>query len=70
MTKPIIQRFRKARGWTRARLAGELGVDYSTICRWENGRVVPGRHVHLALERLAEIHPEKPVASATPEVAE
>jgi transcriptional regulator with XRE-family HTH domain len=44
---PILTKYRKAKGATLLEMGKALGVDKSTLMRWEHGRVPP--------ERLAEI---------------
>ena len=41
LTSYEIKSFRKAIGWTKTRLAEELGVNEKTIRRWENGELQP-----------------------------
>lgn len=36
-----IRSVRTARGWTQAELAMKLGVNTSTVCRWESGATAP-----------------------------
>lgn len=36
-----IRRFREADGITQAQLATELGIDKSTLSKWESGSPVP-----------------------------
>lgn len=58
MNAPLdIKAFRKARRWTKVRLADELGVDVSTVWRWENGKVPKKGPVVKAIERLADQYP-------------
>lgn len=57
MLTPIdVETFRTTRRWTRSRLAEELGVDTSTVWRWENGKRM-SRPVIIALEKLSEQYP-------------
>ena len=50
-----FREWRKARGWTQARTAEEMGVSRDTVIRWENeGLCRNGRLVELACERLAQ----------------
>ena len=46
-----IRQFREAQGWSQEDLAVKVGADRSSICRYENGRVIPN-NFHLV--RLAE----------------
>ena len=36
-----IKRARENSGWTQAHLAEQLGVDDTTLSKWESGHVVP-----------------------------
>lgn len=47
-----IKALRDRLGWTQEQMARELGVSWTTVNRWENGRVKPSRLAVLALERL------------------
>lgn len=41
---PLAQRLkgeRKARGWSQARMGGEIGSSQSRVCDWENGHHEP-----------------------------
>lgn len=44
-----IKQLRVRLGWTQERLAHELGVSWTTVNRWENGKAKPSP---LAEERL------------------
>lgn len=58
MRNPIdITGFRKERGWTQGRLAGELGVDVSTVWRWEHWGMPKKGPIMKAIERLADQYP-------------
>jgi ribosome-binding protein aMBF1 (putative translation factor) len=37
----LIATAREARGWSRARLADEMGVTESSVRSWESGRYLP-----------------------------
>lgn len=52
-----LKAFRKERGWTQERLANELGVDKSTVWRWENDQVQLRGYVAKAIERLGVEYP-------------
>lgn len=52
-----IIEFRAARKWSQERLADELGVNVSTIWRWENGKTPASGPVVKAIERLVEQYP-------------
>lgn len=42
-TKHPLERYRKRKKLSRGALADEIGVDRTTIWRWENGTRVPDR---------------------------
>ena len=50
---PIIRTWRRRVGLTQEGLAQALSLSFSTVSRWENGRVKPSRLAWRALERLA-----------------
>lgn len=52
-----IRSFRKARKWSQQRLAEELGVNTSTVWRWEKDGAGVNGVVEQAILRLAEKHP-------------
>ena len=37
----LIKQYREARGLSQLQLAKRLGVDNSTVCSWESGRINP-----------------------------
>lgn len=45
------QLWRKS-GWTRARIARELGVNYTSVYRWESGETTPEASKLLLLAQL------------------
>ncbi len=47
-----IQRARLARLWKQKELAAAVGVEPTTVSRWETGEQAPGR---LTLRRLADV---------------
>lgn len=49
----LVRAIRRARGLTQERLAQVLGVTFSTVNGWENGRHRPIPALVAALERLA-----------------
>jgi len=55
-THPIAQ-YRRARGWTQAQLAAELGVHRNTVAGWENGR----RPYPIHVPKLAQAFAIAPV---------
>lgn len=57
MTKRVnwakrLQAIRKAREWTQADLAREVGVHISTVSKWEQGLMVPHKVWRKAIEGL------------------
>ena len=52
----IIRVFRLRVGLTLEGLAQALGISFSTVSRWENGRMKPGRLAWQALSQLASQH--------------
>lgn len=48
--------YRLAKGWARPSLAAELGVDPSTLARWERGKREPKRGYAVSVERLLARH--------------
>lgn len=52
-----IRKFRIERRWTQEKLASELGVNTSTVWRWENENKTIKGIVTQAIERLAEKYP-------------
>ena len=54
MDTNIFKRFRSRYGLTRKRLADDLGINQSTLFRWEDGRTKPPEKiVILALQTVA-----------------
>lgn len=51
----LIKR-RKALGLTQESLAHELGVERTTVARWETGATMPGLWVHRRLAEVLKIH--------------
>ncbi|HUW12480.1 MAG TPA: helix-turn-helix domain-containing protein [Anaerolineae bacterium] len=49
-----IKDLRTRLGLTRAGFAERLGVGYSTVCLWEQGRTKPDRRNAAALQRLSD----------------
>ena len=47
-----IRLARRAKGWTQAELAAELGVVVGTVYRWEADRVTPPRRSEIALRQV------------------
>lgn len=53
MNEPLnVRTVRKALRLTQPELARQVGVDVSTVWRWENGFAKPGGPVRALLERL------------------
>lgn len=52
----LIKRLRKSRKWSQTNLSEILGVDPTTISRWERGRDTPS----LAFQKLLKCHTAKP----------
>ncbi|MBI5885152.1 MAG: helix-turn-helix domain-containing protein [Deltaproteobacteria bacterium] len=50
-----IRRLRLSLGWPQETLARELGVSFSTVNRWENGKAVPSPMAKKALAVLAPL---------------
>lgn len=48
----LIRQLRLATGLTQEQFAAELGVTYSTMNRWENGRRMPSP---LAMQKLEDL---------------
>lgn len=53
MSAAEVQAWREAYVLTRAAMADLLGVDRTTVRRWETGHTPPPRWLPLALETLA-----------------
>lgn len=51
--KALVKAIRRSRDLTQEQLARELGVTFSTVNAWENGRHRPIPALLAALERLA-----------------
>jgi len=50
-----IRRLRLSLGWPQETLARELGVSFSTVNRWENGKAVPSPMAKKAIAALAPL---------------
>lgn len=53
MTPSDLIQMRKARNWTQARLAEEVGTTQASICRYEKGSKISGPALRQ-LQRLKE----------------
>ena len=61
-----LRDFRTAHGLSQATLAEHLGVDTSTVLRWENGKTPTPTYLDMTLESLGrrlrvetlDIHPD------------
>lgn len=51
-----IKRLRSKLGLTQEQFAAKVGVTFSTVNRWENGRSVPQPLARRILKQLAEEH--------------
>lgn len=49
----MIRKLRTAMGLTQEQFAAKVGVTFSTVNRWENGRGTPSP---LAMRRIEELH--------------
>ena len=47
-----LKALRQQRGWSQEDLARELGVSFSTVNRWENGKAKPSRLAGNQIARL------------------
>lgn len=59
-----IRSFRTARGWSQEMLAEKLGVNVSTVWRWEKRSAPAKGPVVKAIERLSEEYPSQPERAA------
>lgn len=48
----FIRDLRSDKGWTRKQLADQLGVDRSTVTRWENDQTKPNSSQQAAISKL------------------
>ena len=51
-----ILTLRSERRLTQTQLAKELGVSYTSVNRWENGRSLPTKMMLLVIRRYSEAH--------------
>ena len=47
-----LKKLREEKGWSQEDLAHELGVSFSTINRWENGKTKPSKMAQAHINRL------------------
>lgn len=47
-----LKALRQQHGWSQEDLARELGVSFSTVNRWENGKAKPSRLAKKQIKRL------------------
>lgn len=59
LTKDALRKARKARRWTQAQLAAELGVDVQTVSSWERGTRNPGLGIQNRLCEALETTPQQ-----------
>ena len=59
-TEIDVKAIRRAYGWTQPDLAGRMGVNLSTVWRWENGQA-PRGSARVLLEKLREEAPKETV---------
>ena len=55
LTPTKIRQLRQARGWSQMYLAVQVGVDRTTIVRWEAGKVVTLPALMKVLEEVLEV---------------
>lgn len=61
-----IRTLRKARGWSQSELAGKVGVNTSTVCRWEKGKAPRDIHkVDIAMALGADVRSLFPLIRMT-----
>ena len=51
-----ILKLRSERRLSQTQLAKELGVSYTSVIRWENGRSLPTKMMLLVIRRYCEEH--------------
>ncbi len=59
-SRQLLTEFRRAVGWAQPKLASELGVQVSTVKRWEASQEPPERRLALAIEALRQRAPREP----------
>lgn len=47
-----LKRFRLQHGWSKRRMANELGVSIPSVIRWEEGTSVPNDYNRFKIESL------------------
>lgn len=63
----VLQAVRRLRGWSQKQLARALGVDPSTVRRWELGKGQPQRYLGSRSDELVEALELSQVLSAQPQ---
>ena len=48
----VLKNLREEKNWSQEDLAHELGVSFSTINRWENGKTTPSKMAQAHINRL------------------
>lgn len=48
----VLKNLREEKNWSQEDLAHELGVSFSTINRWENGKTKPSKMAQAHINRL------------------
>jgi len=48
----VVRKFRKAKGWTQGKFAKEIGVSFTSVNKYENGRALPAGFVKEAIREL------------------
>ena len=50
-----LKALRQQRGWSQEDLARELGVSFSSVNRWENGKAKPSKLAQARIKQLLNI---------------
>lgn len=50
-----LKALRRQHGWSQEDLARELGVSFSTVNRWENGKAKPSKLAQARIKQLLNI---------------
>ena len=51
----FLRSMRKSIGLTQKQMAEKLGVFYTTVYRWESGRITPNGDIYEIVEKVREI---------------